>query len=31
VLMPPLSVSVDELSRMVSIVSRSIATVTQHE
>jgi adenosylmethionine-8-amino-7-oxononanoate aminotransferase len=31
VLMPPLSVSVDELSRMVSIVSRSIAAVTQHE
>ena len=31
VLMPPLSASVDELTRMVSIVSRSIAAVTQHE
>lgn len=31
VLMPPLSVSVDELNRMVSIVSRSIAAVTQNE
>lgn len=31
VLMPPLSVSVDELTRMVNIVSRSIAAVTERQ
>jgi adenosylmethionine---8-amino-7-oxononanoate aminotransferase len=31
VLMPPLSVSANELTRMVAIVSRSIAAVTHHE